>query len=101
MLAACDIHISLASTTLLESAILGKLNIGFQLDTLPDPAGYAEANAFYPVAPHQLGNVVNRAFQEPEWVAALLNKQNKFATDWCRHDGRAVDCIVEFIGQFL
>ncbi|MFZ0549040.1 MAG: hypothetical protein WAM60_26575 [Candidatus Promineifilaceae bacterium] len=100
LLAACDVHISLASTTLLESAILGKLNIGFRLDTLPDPAGYAEANAFYPVVPDQLGRVVNRAFQDSEWAAALLSEQSEFATDWCKHDGKAVDCIVEFIGQF-
>ncbi|MCA9933447.1 MAG: hypothetical protein KC415_05955, partial [Anaerolineales bacterium] len=58
LLAACDMHLSFASTTLIEAAVLGKLNLGFEIPGMSDPAGYGEANAYIPVQPNQLGDVV-------------------------------------------
>lgn len=101
LLAACDIHISMASTTLLESAILGKLNLGLDVPNMPDPAGYAEVNAFLPVAPDKLGSAVSDILADAERRQGLLAVQKAFATDWCVHDGQAIRRIVALVEATL
>jgi hypothetical protein len=97
LLAACDIHASFASTTVLEAAILGIPNLGLDTPRVPDPIGYAEARAFLPVAPDQLGPEALRVLQDPKQRARLLSEQLHFANEWCVHDGQAVSRIVAFI----
>ncbi len=102
LLAACDIHVSFASTTLVEAAILGKPNLGLDVAYTSDPAGYAEANAFLPVAPNRLGLTVSGILANAERRQDLLAEQKAFATDWCMHDGQAIRRIValiEAVGQ--
>ncbi len=99
LLAACDIHISFASTTLIESAILGKPNLGLDISHTSDPAGYAQADAFLPVAPEQLGTSTHSILHNSEHKNSLLNKQKEFANNWCLHDGKAVERIVHLIEE--
>lgn len=97
LLAACDVHVSFASTTLIESAILGRPNLGLDVARVSDPAGYADANAFLPVAPAELGGTVSDILADSEHQKHLLEVQKGFADDWCVHDGQAVDRIVALI----
>jgi len=97
LLAACDIHISFISTTLIESAILGKPNLGLAVPYIPDPVGYAEAKGFLPVAPNQLGTIVHNVLHDPFQKERLLQEQKEFADDWCLHDGKAIQRIVRFV----
>lgn len=97
LLAACDVHASFASTTVLEAAILGIPNLGLDTPRVPDPVGYVEAGAFLPVAPDQLGTEALRILRDPEQCARLLSEQGQFANDWCVHDGHAVERIVHLI----
>ncbi len=97
LLAACDVHVSFTSTTLIEAAILGKLNLGLDIAHIPDPVGYAEAGAFLPVAPGQLGPTACRLLHDAAQREALLREQKAFANDWCLHDGKAVERIVCFV----
>ena len=55
LLSACDIHISFASTTLIESAILGKPNLGLDVPHLADMGGFRAAGAFWPVVAAKAG----------------------------------------------
>jgi hypothetical protein len=97
LLAACDAHVTFASTTLIEAAVLGRPNVGIRTPSTTDPAGYSDADAYLPVPPHQLGPVVTRLLEDQEWQAGLLRKQQAFADDWCLHDGNAVDRIVALL----
>ena len=97
LLAACDIHASFASTTLIEAAIWDKPNLGLEFAQLSDPAGYAEANAFLPVSPVELGSAAIRILTNPSEKERLLALQRTFAEEWCVHDGRAVERIVGLI----
>jgi CDP-glycerol glycerophosphotransferase (TagB/SpsB family) len=97
LLAACDVHISFASTTLIEAAILGKPNLGLDVPHTSDPAGYAAARAFLPVAPGQLGPMACTILHAPLQKDALLREQKRFAEDWCVCDGKAVERIVRLI----
>lgn len=97
LLAACDIHVSFISTTLIEAAILGKLNLGLDLAQVPDPVGYTDAKAFLPVAPHRLGPTVCQMLSNSVQKETLLREQKKFAEDWCLHDGKATQRIVRLI----
>jgi hypothetical protein len=87
LLNACDLHVSFASTTLIEAAILGKPNLGLDVPHVADPGGYAEANAF-------LGAAVRNLLADPARRARLLAEQKAFAEDWCLHDGKSVERIV-------
>jgi len=97
LLASCDLHVSFASTTLIEAAVLGKPNLGLDMARISDPAGYAQAGAFLPVRPAELGPAVHKVLASPEQRKQLLAEQKAFAADWCVHEGRAVDCIVALI----
>jgi hypothetical protein len=97
LLAACDIHVSFTSTTLIEAAILGKLNLGLDIAYLPDPVGYAEAGAFLPVAPARLGSTACELLRDAAQREGLLHDQKAFADDWCLHDGKSVERIVRFV----
>lgn len=97
LLAACDIHVSFASTTLIEAAILGKPNLGLDLPHTSDPAGYREAGAFLPIAPADLGSVVADLVADSHRREGLLAQQRAFAEDWCIHDGHAVDRIIALV----
>ena len=101
LLAACDIHISFTSTTLIEAAILGKLNLGLDVAQIPDPMGYAQAKAYLPVAPDQIGPIVHTLLSDPERQARLLAEQKEFAADWCLHDGHAVERIVSLVESLI
>jgi hypothetical protein len=101
LLAASDVHVSFTSTTLIEAAILEKVNLGLAIPNVPDPIGYAEAKAFLPVAPDQLGPTVLDILRNPDKQRALLREQKRFAEDWCLHDGHAVDRIVALIEEEL
>jgi hypothetical protein len=97
LLAACDVHVSFASTTLLEAAVLGKPNVGLCTASAVDPAGYTEAGAFYPVRPSEVGQVAVALLHDEAWQRRLLKQQAAFARSWCLHDGKAVDRIVDLI----
>lgn len=97
LLSACDLHVGFASTTIIESAILGKLNLGLDARRTVDPAGYGKAGAFLPVRPEELGKTVQAILSDPERRAALLAQQKAFATEWCFHQENAVPRIVTFI----
>jgi len=97
LLMACDVHITFASTTLIESAVLGKLNLGLVTPNAPDPAGYREAGAFLPVAPQDVALTVSAILSDPEQQNRLRAAQRSFAQDWCLHDGQSVDRIVAHI----
>jgi len=97
LLAACDIHVSFTSTTLLEAAILGKINLGFEINYIRDPIGYADAHAYLPIEPHAIGPTARGILQNPYRREHILQKQQSFADDWCLHDGHAVDRIVAHI----
>jgi UDP-N-acetylglucosamine 2-epimerase len=97
LLAVSDLHVSFSSTTIIEAAVLGTPNLGLDLPNTPDPVGYAEAGAFLPVPPRQLGQTAWTILQDKAQIENLLQQQKAFAKDWCRHDGKAVECIVDFI----
>jgi hypothetical protein len=97
LLNACDLHVSFASTTLIEAAILSKPNLGLDVAHVTDPGGYAEANAFLPVPPGELGSAVRNLLANPAQRARLLEIQKAFAEDWCLHDGKAVERAVSLI----
>jgi hypothetical protein len=97
LLNTCDLHVSFASTTLIEAAILGKPNLGLDLPHLTDPGGYAEAQAFLPVVPSQLGIAVQELIANPQHRDSLIAIQKEFARDWCVHDGQSVPRIVRFL----
>jgi hypothetical protein len=97
LLAACDLHISSVSTTMIEAAVFGKPNIGLDIACIPDPFRYKEAGAFLPVAPQYIGETAHAVLNDPSEKEKLLRDQREFANDWCRHDGRAVEVIVDFI----
>lgn len=97
LLNACDLHVSFASTTLIEAAILGKPNLGLDVPHVTDPGGYAEANAFLPVPPSDLGPAVQDLLDNPAQRAHLLAQQKAFAEDWCVHDGKSVGRIVKVL----
>jgi hypothetical protein len=97
LLNACDVHVSFASTTLIEAAILGKPNLGLEVPHIVDPGGYAEANAFLPVPPHKLGPAVQDLLANPAQRARLLETQKAFAEDWCIHDGNSVERIIHVL----
>jgi hypothetical protein len=101
LLAACDVHASFTSTTLVEAAILGKLNLGLDVAGVPDPVGYVDAGAFLPVAPRQLGPVAERVLNDPDLGLRLAAEQRAFARDWCLHDGRAVERIVALLESII
>jgi hypothetical protein len=94
LLNACDLHVSFASTTLIEAAILGKPNLGLDIPHIADPGGYAEVNAFLPVPPGELGSAVWELLANPVQRARMLDLQKAFAEDWCLHDGKSVERIV-------
>lgn len=97
LLAACDVHVTFASTTLIEAAVLGKPNVGLSTPSTADPAGYAEAKAYLPVHPAELGPVVTQLLDDQAWQQRLLRMQRASVADWCLHDGQAVDRIVALI----
>jgi UDP-N-acetylglucosamine 2-epimerase len=97
LLAACDIHMTHISTTLIEAAVLGKLNLGLTMKHFPGLTDLEEANAFLPVAPDQVGQAVYNILHEPSQREVLLRKQREFAKDWCLYDGQAVQRIVRFV----
>lgn len=97
LLAACDIHASFVSTTMIEAAVLGKLNLGLSMKYFPDPVGFAEARAFLPTDPSQLGQTAYRVLHDPVQRDKLSREQKEFANDWCLHDGKAVQRIVQFV----
>ena len=97
LLSACDIHISFASTTLIESAILGKPNLGLDVPHLADMGGFREAGAFWPVSPQNLGDAVRTLTTDAARREALLHEQRAFADAWCVHDGRAVERLVAVV----
>jgi hypothetical protein len=101
LLAACDLHVSFVSTTLIEAAVLGKPNLGLSWASVPDPAGYARAGAYLPVAPQQLGETVRDILEHPGRRESLVQEQKGFAEDWCRHDGSSVERIVAFVERTL
>lgn len=101
LLLACDLHVSFVSTTMIEAAALAIPNLGLDIPHVPDPVGYADAGAYYPVAPDQLGKVTAAILHNSVQREALLQQQQVFAADWCRHDGHAVDCIVTLIAHCL
>ncbi len=101
LLAICDLHISFASTTLIEAAVLGKPNLGLDMPRISDPAGYAQAGAFLPVSPSELGSVAQQVLTSPERRGQLLAEQKAFAQAWCVHDGRAVERIVALLESLL
>lgn len=101
LLAACDLHVSFVSTTLIEAAALGKPNLGLSWTSVTDPVAYAEAGAYMPVAPQRLGETAWRVLQDQVLLQALGEEQQRFADDWCRHDGSSVRCIVEFIESLM
>lgn len=101
LLAACDIHASFASTTVIEAAILGRLNLGLNVPRVPDPVGYEKAGAFVPVAPGQLGPVALQILRDPTRQASLQRQQERFAKDWCVHDGQAVGRIVATVASVI
>ncbi len=97
LLAACDVHVSFASTTLIEAAILGKPNLGLDVPHVADPGGFAQAGAFWPVPPAQLGDAVHTLSTEAAQRETLLREQRAFANAWCVHDGRAVERLVAVV----
>lgn len=97
LLAACDVHVTFASTTLIEAAILGKPNVGLRTPSTVDPAGYAEAGAFLSVHPGAVGPVVDQLLSDAEWQEQLMATQRDFAAEWCLHDGNAVGRIADLI----
>jgi len=99
LLNACDLHVSFASTTLIEAAILGKPNLGLDVPHVADPGGYAEAGAFLPVPPSELGAAARDILADPRRRERLLEEQRAFAEDWCLHDGKAVKRIVTILGS--
>ncbi len=101
LLAACDIHVSFASTTLIEAAILRKPNLGLDMGSTSDPAGYRAAHAFLPVAPADLGGVVHELLSDPRRRKRLQAEQRAFAEDWCLHDGQAVERIVALVESVI
>lgn len=101
LLVACDLHISFASTTLIEAAVLGKPNLGLDVARAPDPAGYAQAGAFLPVKPAELGPVAQQILESPEQRQQLLSEQRAFAQAWCVHDGQATARIVALLESIL
>ena len=101
LLMACDIHVSFASTTIIEAAVLGKLNFGLEVSTTPDPVGYAEVKGFLPVAPRELGITVDKVLNDPVQKKQLLQEQRQFANDWCLHDGHTIDRIVKLIETII
>ncbi len=101
LLAACDLHVSFASTTLIEAAVLGKPNLGLEVPHISDPAGFAEAGAFLPVRPAELGPVAQQILASPEQRERLLAEQRAFAQAWCLHDGQAVTRIVALLESLL
>lgn len=101
LLLACDLHVSFASTTIIEAAVLGKLNLGLAVANLPDPVGYAEVNGVLPVTPDKLGVTAHRILSDPTHRHQLLQQQKQFAADWCLHDGQALERIVQVIEDTL
>jgi len=101
LLRACDIHVSFSSTTLIEAAVLGKPNLGLDVHGIVDPPGFAQANAFLPVAPIDLGSTVELLLSDSILIKNLVADQKKFAIDWCLHDGNAVKRIVGFIESVI
>jgi hypothetical protein len=101
LLRACDIHASFASTTLVEAAALGKVNLGLSVERAPDPAGYSEAGAFVPVEPPSLGRVAAALLRNQDELARIRARQAAFAADWCLHDGKALQRIVETIERHM
>jgi hypothetical protein len=101
LLAACDLHVSFASTTLIEAAVLGKPNLGLDVTHISDPAGFAQAGAFLPVRPAELGSVAQQILASAEQRERLLAEQRAFAQAWCLHDGQAVTRIVALLESLL
>ncbi len=101
LLAACDLHISFISTTMIEAAVLGKPNLGLSFASVPDPVGYAEAGGYLPVEPWRLGEMAHSVLHDHARRQALLQEQKRFAEDWCRHDGSSVACIVDLIERTI
>jgi CDP-glycerol glycerophosphotransferase (TagB/SpsB family) len=101
LLGACDIHISFASTTLIEAAVLGKLNLGFKPIHTNDPAGFLEAGAYEPVEPQALGSSVLLYAADLEANQNLLAKQKAFAHDICLHDGQSATRIVNLVEELV
>ena len=101
LLAACDLHVSFASTTLIEAAVLGKPNLGLEVPHISDPAGFAEAGAFLPVRPAELGPAAQQILSSPEQRERLLAEQKAFAQARCLHDGQAVTRIVALLESLL
>jgi hypothetical protein len=97
LLAACDVHVTFASTTLIEAAVLGKPSVGLCTPSTVDPAGYLDAGAFLPVRPPNVARVVSELVNDPGWQEKLLKKQRCFASQWCVHDGKSVTRIAELI----
>jgi hypothetical protein len=97
LLAVSDMHVSFCSTTMIEAAVFGKPNLGLDIPAAHDPIGYAEADAYLPVEPRQLGEIASNILQDRSKVANLMSQQGAFARDWCRHDGKAIECILHFI----
>lgn len=97
LLAACDIHVGFASTTIIEAAVLGKVNLGLEVEGMVNPAGYGQAGGYRPVRPDTVGETVQSLVENPDQTDALLQQQKQFAEDWCLHDGRSVSRIVSFL----
>jgi glycosyltransferase involved in cell wall biosynthesis len=94
LLQACDIHVSFVSTTLIEAAVLGKINVGLDVPGFPDVVGYRDAGAFLPVAPADLAQTVVEILGDNIRYQSLLQGQRDFSRDWCLHDGRALERIL-------
>jgi hypothetical protein len=100
LLAACDIHVSYVSTTLIEAAVLGKLNLGLAVPGIPDPVGFLADGGYLPVHPKHVGAAVTDLLDDPQRQGELASAQATFANDWCLTDGRALErilCEVEAI----
>lgn len=97
LLAACDVHVGFASTTIIEAAALGKVNLGLEIEGMVNPAGYGQAGGYWPVRPDTVGEEVQRLLHHPEKMDELLARQEHFAEEWCLHDGRSVSRIVSFL----
>ncbi len=94
-------HVTFASTTLIEAAILGKPNLGIDVGRTADPAGYAESNAFVPVAPERLGLEAERLLKDPGQMKVVVAEQKQFAETWCLHDGKAVTRITSLLEEIM
>lgn len=101
LLGACDIHVSLSSTTILEAALLGKVNLGLDIDNMIDPVGFSDVNAYKSIAPNMLGTEVSGLLKDTSKLSVLRREQRQFANDWCLFDGNSLSRIVAIVETAL